>query len=258
MKDIEKVIEQVNSSMSMEGMPLTNIDIDRIQRCARDNDKVNKEISTLIQTHTIISVSTFKRASNESLERDNQYCYPFSNVLINKLGIQSADELSTAEREITSLRIANAMINIICGKYDLRHLKAIHSYIYGDIFEWAGELRCVDISKGNLFCHYAYIGDNAKRLFEQLKTEAHLLNVPARKIPYRLSYYLGEINVLHPFRDGNGRTQRLFIGYLAENAGFDVDFSLVTPKDMIEASAESFACNYTKMDTLFQRITTPN
>lgn len=73
----------------------------------------------------------------------------------------------------------------------------------------------------------------------------------------RLSHYLGEINVFHPFREGNGRSQRLFIEYLAKQAGFSVDFSQVSDKQMIEASAASFLCDYTKMDKIFRAITEP-
>lgn len=61
--------------------------------------------------------------------------------------------------------------------------------------------------------------------------------------------------ILNPFREGNGRTQRLFIEYLAENSGYHVDFSSVTPREMIEASAESFACKYEKINSMFERIT---
>lgn len=77
------------------------------------------------------------------------------------------------------------------------------------------------------------------------------------EVPLRLAYYLSEINVLHPFREGNGRTQRLFIDYLAENAGYSVDFSQVTDKQMIEASAASFLCDYNKMNEIFTAITEP-
>lgn len=192
-----------------------------------------------------------------SFKWDSRYCYPFSHVLKNKLGIEDGDKLSFAEREITSLRIANAKINPVEGKFDLRHLKAIHNYVFSDIYEWSGELRWVDIAKGNMFCHYAYIEDNANKLFDQLRAEKHLKNTPPEQIPYRFSYYFGEINVLHPFREGNGRAQRLFIEYLAEYVGFGVDFSLVSPQEMIEASAEAYACNYSKMDALFGGITKP-
>jgi len=87
-----------------------------------------------------------------------------------------------------------------------------------------------------------------------LKKENCLKNCD--NIPERLAYYLSEINVLHPFREGNGRTQRLFIEYLALNAGYKVDFSSVTPEEMIVASAESFACKYDKINAMFERITT--
>jgi len=146
-------------------------------------------------------------------------------VLINKLGIEDAGNLHVAEREIISLRIANAKINVITGNFDSLHLRKIHRYIFGDIYEWAGEIRWVNIAKGNMFCNYEFIEQNADSLFKNLKQEDYLKDTPKEKVPLRLSYYLSEINVLHPFREGNGRTQRLFIEYLAENAGYSVDFS---------------------------------
>lgn len=78
-----------------------------------------------------------------------------------------------------------------------------------------------------------------------------------KNIPYRLAYYLSEINVLHPFREGNGRTQRLFIMYLANIAGYAVDFSEISPEEMIIASAESFACEYGRINAMFEQITVP-
>ena len=71
-----------------------------------------------------------------------------------------------------------------------------------------------------------------------------------------VEYCYPDSNVLHPFREGNGRTQRLFIEYLALNAGYRVDFSSVTLEEMIVASAESFACEYDKINEMFERITT--
>jgi cell filamentation protein len=190
-----------------------------------------------------------------SYEWDQRYCYPHSNVLINKLGIRDAEKLQIAEREITSLRIANAKINVIKGNFDLLHLRKIHKYIFGDIYEWAGEIRWVNIAKGNMFCNYEFIEQNADQLFTKLKKENYLKDASADEIPIRLAHYLGEINALHPFREGNGRVQRLFIEYLAENAGYRVDFSEVTDKEMIKASAASFLCDYSKMNELFIKIT---
>ena len=189
-------------------------------------------------------------------EWDQEYCYPNSNVLINKLNIQNADALHTAEREITSLRLAAAKMQPVKGKFDLRHLQKIHAYLFGDIYGWAGKLRHVNIAKGNQFCLAMNLETYGGNLFRKLEQERYLIG-STEFIPHRLAYYFSEINVLHPFREGNGRTQRLFIEYLASAAGFCVDFSQVSTEEMMIASADSFACDYESINRMFERITTP-
>ena len=142
---------------------------------------------------------------------DERYCYPHSDVLMNKLGIQDAEELKKAEREITSLRLANARVYKIRGQFDLQHLKDIHKYIFQDVYDWAGEIRWVNIAKGNMFCNYPFIEANAESLFTKLKKEKYLKETPEQDMPIRLAYYLSEINVIHPFREGNGRSHGLNI-----------------------------------------------
>lgn len=187
-------------------------------------------------------------------EWDKEYCYPNSYVLKNKLNIKNQEDLSNAEREITSLKIAVAKKNIIWGNFDLAHLQMIHKFIFEDIYTWAGELRHVNISKGNSFCLFEHIVENANNIFKELKEENFLIDTKSkRETTNRLAYYLGEINVIHPFREGNGRTQRLFIEYLAGVAGYGIDFSDITPQEMIVASAEAFNCQYEKMENIFQK-----
>lgn len=188
-------------------------------------------------------------------EWDKEYCYPNSNVLINKLNIKSQDELVVAEREITSLKIAIAKSQQIKGNFDFEHLKKIHKFIFEDIYSWAGCLRNVNISKGNRFCLTDNLETYGNSIFEKLKADNYLIDYRG-SIPHALAYYLSEINVLHPFREGNGRAQRLFAEYLANNAGYAVDFSNVSEKDMIVASAEAFVCKYDKINEMFDRITT--
>lgn len=192
---------------------------------------------------------------NYEYEWDKEYCYPNTNILINKLNIKTHDELVVAEREITSLKIAIAKSQPIEGNFDLEHLKTIHKFIFEDIYSWAGCLRHVNISKGNQFCLADNLEMYANSIFNKLKADNYLIDYQGR-ISHALAYYLSEINVLHPFREGNGRTQRLFIEYLANNAEYSVDFSNVTAKEMIIASAEAFACEYDKINEMFDRITT--
>ena len=190
-----------------------------------------------------------------SYEWDEQYCYPHSNVLKHKLDITDSDTLLTAERELTSLKLASAKLNYIKGKFDFDHLRRIHRYLFRDIYTWAGKIRNVDIAKGNQFCLCCNIERYAQSIFQKIKRENFLID--SNNAPIRLAYYLSEINVLHPFREGNGRTQRLFIEYLANIAGYEVNFSDVTAQEMIVASADSFACDYDKINSMFERITTP-
>lgn len=194
---------------------------------------------------------------NYSYEYDIRYCYPNSNVLKNKLGIKDLDKLKEAELEITSLKIAKARIQKVNGNFDFEHLKHIHKYIFEDIYDWAGKVRWVNIAKGNMFCNYEYIELNAIHLFDKLRKEEYLKNISTEELPIKLAYYLSEINVIHPFREGNGRTQRLFIEYLAEANGYVLDFDKVSKEEMIPASAESFACRYKLMNKLFQKIIEP-
>ena len=141
------------------------------------------------------------------------------------------------------------------GKLDFSYFKHLHFYIFQDIYGWAGKTRTVNISKGSPFCLCQFIDDQAIELFQKLERENYL--VDAENIAERLSFYLSELNAIHPFREGNGRAQRMFIEILADRAGYEVDFSEVTAEEMIEASYQSFNQNYDPMNAIMRRITIP-
>jgi cell filamentation protein len=189
-------------------------------------------------------------------EWDANYCYPESKVLKNRLNIKDAALLFVAEREITAFKIAKAKDEPIKGNFDLAHLQKINKFIFEDIYTWAGKLRTVNISKGNQFCLSNHLETYAAGIFNELSKENYLINHPFDIVLQRLAYYLSEINVLHPFREGNGRTQRLFIEYLGNVAGVEVDFSGVSDREMIIASANSFAKDYKAINSLFVKICT--
>ena len=105
---------------------------------------------------------------------DNYYCYPGTNVLINRLGIQDSDLLSEAERRVTALNILEIKDNPVRGKFDLKHLCDIHKAIFGDVFAWAGKLRTVNIAKGNQFCLFQHLETYAASVFSELKAEKYL------------------------------------------------------------------------------------
>lgn len=98
------------------------------------------------------------------------------------------------------------------------------------------------------------IEPEAKKLFAQLKRENYLKGLSFEQMVKRLAFYLGEINILHPFREGNGRTQRSFIMQLAKQAGYHLDFSHLTPDEMIEASIK---VNYSGLERIIYHRLVP-
>lgn len=181
-----------------------------------------------------------------------------NGVLINKFGINDQEELNKKENNITSVQIVKLSINPIKGSFDLKHLQAIHKHIFGQIYRWAGNIRNIDISKGNsMFATNSRIIPEAEKLFSQLSKENYLKNTEPEKIASRLAYYLGEINAIHPFREGNGRTQRVFISQLAKEAGFELTFEKTTQAEMIQASISAHSCDYTGLENIIKRGLTP-
>ena len=180
----------------------------------------------------------------------DSYCYPNSRALKNKLNIHDFEELSLAERKLAKYRARELFENPIIGKFDFNHLKSIHRYLFQDIYDWAGEVRTVDIAKGNLFCRAFAIEPEADRIFGELKKEHHLQNLPVASFGKRLAYYFSEINALHPFREGNGRTQREFIRQLALQNSYFLSFVGIEDAEMINASKASFNLDYTPMENI--------
>lgn len=172
---------------------------------------------------------------------DPYYCYENTDVLKNKLNIRDPEAFFDAEREISALKVASALKDEIKGDFDVAHLKKIHKFLFEDIFEWAGEFRKVNISKGVPFANYEHIDKYLSDKLQELKDENFLKNCRNKtEIGKRLAYYLGEINAVHPFREGNGRTQRMFIEYLSRLNGYEIDFTKINKDDMVDASIESF------------------
>ena len=168
-----------------------------------------------------------------------RYEYP-NGVLRNRLAIQDAYQLASIEAALTGLRVAELDQAGLPGRFDLTHLQAIHHFIFQDVYEWAGEIRTVDIGKGpGQFAHVAFLVPSATKMFEKLAQEQYLHGLPISRFVERAAYYFGEVNALHPFREGNGRAQRMFFFFLAQRCSFFLDWPLITQQEMIDASSAS-------------------
>ncbi len=173
-------------------------------------------------------------------KRNSNYCYKNSNVLINKLDIHNEKVLQKFEAKITAAKLLALRKKGIIGNFDTQHLIDIHTYLFEDIYPFAGKFRNENIAKGVFrFAEFEYIEPELERLLNELKSENYLEGLSKEDLTQRLAYYLSELNVLHPFREGNGRTIREFIRELALKNGYVLNLSNVSPSDFLKASIKS-------------------
>lgn len=166
------------------------------------------------------------------------YCYPGTTVLINKLNLRDQARLDAFEAEITAQRAAEPLP---AGSLSYSQYRAIHRHLFQDVYRWAGKLRTVRISKdGSAFCYPENIDREMRRLFASLSKEKHFRGLDAAAFARKAAHVLAEINAIHPFREGNGRTQLSFLILLAERAGHPLDLERLDPKAMLDATIASF------------------
>ncbi|MDN0103618.1 Fic/DOC family protein [Yersinia bercovieri] len=180
------------------------------------------------------------------------YTYPNSQVLINKFGITDDDQFIEMEKDFSELAIME--IEFSPPPYDLLYWRSLHQALFGDIYHWAGELRTIDISKGtSRFCNINRIAPEANRLFNQLARENYLVGLPYDSLIVKLAEYYSDLNVIHPFREGNGRAQRLLFEHIIINCGFQISFAGINPDEWIQANIDGYHCRYQRMTALFAR-----
>ncbi|MDE6790480.1 MAG: Fic family protein [Clostridia bacterium] len=173
-------------------------------------------------------------------EGDSIYCYPGTYVLKNKLGLQEYPQLKKAETELVSARLFEQEINPVKGIFDKKHLYAIHRYLFQDIYDFAGKTRKEDISKGNTkFCVHIYVEEQLSQLFAKVKNiKAGENSDRQTKISF-LAYLMAELNIIHPFREGNGRAIREFIRQYALKLGLVINWGAIERERLLEAMVAS-------------------
>jgi cell filamentation protein len=169
---------------------------------------------------------------------DDPYTYENSTVLVNKLDLRDQGELDDFEAEITHARAREPLPE---GNLDFAHFCAIHHHLFQDVFDWAGTPRTVRISKqGSAFCFPEHIEAQATKLFSDLKAKKYLEKLPTKEFAENAAHFLAELNAIHAFREGNGRTQLTFFALLADRAGHTLDLEKLDPNAMLHAMIAGF------------------
>lgn len=187
----------------------------------------------------------FSKYNSKETEQ-SKYCYKDTDILINKEGIKDAEALAEFEADITLIRQYELeKEQRIIGRFGIAHIKKIHAYIFQDVYSFAGKFRDENINKGSTeFCKSQFIELNLKTILDELKRDKFLKGLNVEEFSQRASYYLSEINMIHPFREGNGRSIREFFRQLALYCGYIIDWSLVDKEKLLDATIISVEKNY--------------
>jgi cell filamentation protein len=184
---------------------------------------------------------------------DDPYVDADTGVLVNLLGLSNRDDLNQAEADIVTARLIQVQRHRVHGNYDVAHLKAFHRHLFGDVYGWAGDFRTVNIALVTPFGDWRFVRLYLDGIFVDLAAEHHLRGLAKHELVSRLAHFVGEINAAHPFREGNGRTQRAFFGQLAADAGWSLRWSHVSADENAIASHASLGGDLKPMERLLAK-----
>jgi len=177
----------------------------------------------------------------------------------NLIGATSLEDLYQKESVLVGVKLSKIIYQPIDGKLDYIHLKAIHKYLFEDIYSFAGLDRyesniTAKFGKGStLFTPYEKLPIVSKALFDSLKNEDYFKGQHKEELIKSIAVFMNGLNILHPFREGNGRTQRVFIQYLAKYNGYELNFNDITSKEMILASINGAKGDISLLEKIFQK-----
>jgi cell filamentation protein len=189
----------------------------------------------------------------------DSYQYPGSPVLRNLPGIRDHLALEVFERRATALRLDEVFRAVCDYPITFALWTTIHRLLFQDVYEWAGAIRTVQLAKGNtVFAMPENIAAEGRRIFASFRDE-DLALLDRNQFISRLAYYYGELNVLHPFREGNGRTQKLLFEEIARRHGYMLAWPNIDVDDLLRALITAyFEQDYQLLESLFLKALTDN
>ncbi len=180
--------------------------------------------------------------------------YVYDNgVLINHFNITNTSELNEIEADLTKLSIDQLIINPPPAIFNTDYHCFLHREIFNDVYPWAGELRVVDICKGStIFLENEKIRTSLDELFTEMADQNYYRGFDAEKLSAHAGIFLNKLNFIHPFREGNGRTQRLLLTQIAQQAGFSINWASISSDSMRKACIEGGDGQHRPMQRLLQ------
>ena len=179
------------------------------------------------------------------------YVYPGTDILQNRLGLQDQAVLERRERLLTTVRSRTAPM----GDFDLAHLQDIHRHLFQDIYGWAGKMRTVEMTKaGNRFQLSHLIPQGMDEVHGHLQDLDFLRGLSRADFARQAGFVIGEVNFIHPFPEGNGRTQVKYLEQLSSQAGHFFSRAFIDRDRWIAASRAAFHEDHRPLGEEIERV----
>lgn len=192
------------------------------------------------------------------------YLYPPNEagiqVLRNKQGLTDYTEAFNSERQLTGLRQfeLGARPELVARTFDVDHWKAIHRHVFQDVYEWAGEFRTVNIGKdGHGFAPESQLEEYANEILGQVRAANMFAGRDRAGVVDGLMNTLQAVNIIHPFREGNGRSQRVLTEHIAQHAGYILDWYRISPDEQNLVMAQAFDGELEPLHDALERAVLP-
>ncbi len=191
-------------------------------------------------------------------KEDEMSYYPGTRCLVNYFGITDKPLLRRIDKRISSYRTAELLKKPLDMPFNFEHLVAIHSHLFGDIYPSAGMIRTSSTKKHREYCQPEYIISSSEKLFDNLRQSRYLMGIDdIDDFVNELAYYMGEVEALHPFQDGNGRATRLFFDTIAHKAGYVIGWGSSDPDHFLEANVAALDGDYQALIDVLEEIVIP-
>ena len=244
-------LDYLKFTVEADGEQLTEELDDQFRSILKGELKAEKAIADYIRTEQLDS-------SLYSGTEDEMSYYPETRCLVNYFGIKDKPRLRRVDKRISSYRTAELLRSPLKMPFNFDHLVAIHSQLFGDIYPSAGMIRTSSSKKHREYCQPEYIIPSAEKLFDNLRQSRYLMDIrDVDDFVNELAYYMGEVEALHPFLDGNGRSTRLFFDTIAHKAGYVIGWGSSDPDHFLEANVAALEGDYQALIDVLEEIVIP-
>ena len=252
MKDdrLEISLDYMKFTIEADGEVLSDELSEAFRGIIEDGGSADKAIASYIRSEAL--------SGNSYSGEDEMSVYPGTRCLVNYFGIKDKPQLRRIDKRISSFRTAELLRKPLDMPFSFEHLVAIHSHLFGDIYPSAGMIRTSASKKHREYCQPDYIIPSAEKLFDNLRSSHYLRGITdTDDFINELAYYMGEVEALHPFLDGNGRVTRLFFNLLSLSAGYVIGWGSADPDHFLEANVAALDGDYQALIDVLEEIVIP-